>query len=34
MTRAFEEAALPLPAERALREFFDGTSTFLVNRQG
>jgi len=34
MTRAFEEAALPPPAERALREFFDGTSTFLVNRQG
>jgi hemoglobin len=34
MNRAFEEAALPPAAERKLREFFEGTASFLVNRQG
>jgi len=33
MDRAFAEAALPASVERTLREFFEGTSTFLMNRQ-
>ena len=32
MNHAFAEAALPESAERTLREFFEGTATFLVNR--
>ncbi len=33
MTRAMEEAALPPEAGALLRSFFDGTSTFLINRE-
>ena len=32
MTRALHESALPPQVERTLREFFEGTATFLVNR--
>jgi hemoglobin len=34
MNRALEEAALPPRAERTLRDFFEETATFLVNRHG
>ena len=32
MTRALEQAALPEDAAGVLREFFEGTATFLQNR--
>ena len=32
MNRAFGEAALPEEAEQVLRKFFDGMSTFMINR--
>jgi hypothetical protein len=32
MNNAFAEAALPAEAETALREFFEGTATFMINR--
>lgn len=32
MENAFREAALPEDAEKVLRAFFEGTSTFLINR--
>ena len=32
MTAALEEAALPAEADAALRQFFDGVATMLVNR--
>ncbi len=32
MTRALDEAGLPLEADRVLRGFFDGTATFMINR--
>ncbi len=32
MNRAFAEAALPAQAETTLREFFEGTATFLKNQ--
>jgi hemoglobin len=33
MNTAFAEASLPAPAEEALRHFFDGMSTFMINRE-
>jgi hemoglobin len=33
MTRAIEEANLPPEAAGLLRAFFDGTATFLINRE-
>jgi hemoglobin len=32
MEQAFEEAALPPEAAQHIREFFDGMSTFMINR--
>jgi hypothetical protein len=32
MNRAFGEAELPAEAEQVLRKFFDGMSSFMVNR--
>jgi hemoglobin len=32
MGTAFEEAKLPVEAERVLRTFFEGTASFLINR--
>jgi hemoglobin len=32
MNNALAEAALPTAAESVLREFFDGTATFMINR--
>ena len=32
MNRAFGEAALPADAEQVLRIFFDGMSSFMINR--
>ena len=32
MDAAFQEAALPAEAEKYLREFFEGMSTFMINR--
>jgi hemoglobin len=32
MTRALEEAKLPAEAEAVLREFFESTATFMINR--
>jgi hemoglobin len=32
MNNAFAEAALPAEAETVLREFFEGTATFMINR--
>jgi hemoglobin len=32
MTRALDEAQLPADVDRTLRQFFDGTATFLINR--
>jgi hemoglobin len=32
MNRALDEAAVPDEVQRVLREFFDGTATFLMNR--
>jgi hemoglobin len=32
MNNAFAEAALPAAAETVLREFFEGTATFMINR--
>lgn len=32
MTRALEEAKLPAEAETVLREFFESTATFMINR--
>ena len=32
MTAALEQAALPEPATRLLRSFFESTATFLINR--
>jgi hemoglobin len=32
MDRALHEAALPAEAESVLREFFQSTATFLINR--
>ena len=32
MTAALREAALPEEAEQVLREFLDGTSTFMINQ--
>ena len=34
MSRALAEAALPLPADAVLREFFAAVATMLVNRPG
>ena len=34
MTRALEEAALPEEPRRMLRDFFESTTTFLINRPG
>jgi hemoglobin len=33
MNQAFAEAVLPGPAEEALRHFFEGMSTFMINRE-
>jgi hemoglobin len=33
MINALSEAALPVEAETALREFFEGTATFMINRR-
>ena len=33
MDQAFAEAALPEDAAAALREFFEGMSTFMINRE-
>jgi hemoglobin len=33
MNRALDEAQFPVDADRTLRAFFDGTATFLINRQ-
>ena len=33
MNNALREAALPAEAETMLREFFEGTATFMINRQ-
>jgi hemoglobin len=32
MERALQQADLPAEAVRVLREFFDGTATFMINR--
>jgi hemoglobin len=32
MSKALSEAALPADAEAVLREFFEGTATFMMNR--
>ncbi len=32
MSNALSETALPVEAEAVLREFFEGTSTFMMNR--
>jgi hemoglobin len=32
MDNAFDEAALPADAERALRDFFDAVATMMINR--
>lgn len=32
MDAAFQEAALPAEAEKYVREFFEGMSTFMINR--
>ena len=32
MDAAFKEAALPAEAEQQLRDFFEGMSTFMINR--
>lgn len=32
MDTAFQEAALPAEAEKHIREFFEGMSTFMINR--
>jgi hemoglobin len=32
MTNALKEAALPQEAELLLKEFFEGTATFMINR--
>jgi hemoglobin len=32
MNNALAEAALPVEAEQVLRKFFDGMSTFMINR--
>jgi len=34
MNNALAEAALPAEAEAALREFLEGTATFMINRPG
>lgn len=34
MTRALDEAALPLEADRVLRAFFEEVATMLINRPG
>lgn len=34
MGEALVEAALPVDAETVLREFFEGTATFMINRPG
>ncbi len=34
MNNALAEAALPPEAEAVLREFFEGTATFMMNRPG
>jgi hemoglobin len=33
MTNALDEVKLPLPVDALLREFFEGVSTMLVNRE-
>jgi hemoglobin len=33
MTRALDETALPAESDAVLREFFDATATFMVNRK-
>jgi truncated hemoglobin YjbI len=32
MTRALDETALPPEADAVLRQFFDATATFMINR--
>jgi hemoglobin len=32
MTRALDQAALPTDADAVLRQFFDATATFMINR--
>jgi hemoglobin len=34
MTRALDETALPADVDATLRSFFEGTSTFMINRPG
>jgi hemoglobin len=34
MNNALAEAALPAEAEAVLREFLEGTATFMINRPG
>jgi hemoglobin len=33
MERALDEAKLPAEVQETLRQFFDGTATFMINRR-